>query len=135
MSHIVKGKVDIAYADREILHKALASMGTVHENERASIISSPGVFEYTQERYPIVLEASTDSRFRMGFKQDAQGRFAPYLDEYGELGAWCASALETLKDRYIAYHYQRQLESEGFKVDVRPMSDGSLEVVAEEAGW
>ncbi len=36
---------------------------------------------------------------------------------------------------HIAYHYQRQLESEGFKVDVRPMSDGSLEVVAEEAGW
>ena len=134
MSHIVRGQVDLAYTDIEVLKKALASIGEVHENEFATIATGVG-YAKSGERYPLVLQSRGQADFRVGFKREANGGFAPYYDEWGDLGRWCNQANAAVKDRYIAYHYEKQLKAEGYDVSVHSQADGSLEVLAEEASW
>lgn len=134
MSHIVRGQVKLAYTDEEVLRKALATIGVVLENQRATIATGVG-YKQNGENYPIVLEATANKDFRIGFKREANGAFVPYYDNFGELGKWCAQANAALTDRYIAYHYEKQLISEGYNVELQTQSDGSIEVLASEVAW
>lgn len=134
MSHIVKGRVDLAYTDAQVLRKALESVGVVLEHEQATIATGVD-FVRSGERYPLVLQARHNPKFRIGFKPDQLGNYAPYYDQWGDLGTWSNQSLAAIKDRYIAYHYEKQLTEEGYKVSVHQQADGSLEVLAEEATW
>ena len=51
MSHIVKGQVQVAYKNKELLLKALEGVGVVVENEKLFRVGAG----YTFEKYPIVL--------------------------------------------------------------------------------
>ena len=136
MSHIMRGKVAIAFNDEAVLRKALATLGNVLENQHATIATGTGTFARSPERYPLVLESSSNKNYRMGFKKEADGNFHPFFDEWGDLGRWCKEVNAATQDRYIAYHYEKELTSEGYKVAVHTMNDGSLEVVGmEEATW
>lgn len=133
MSHIVRGQVNLAYTDVELLKRALSTIGTVHENERA-VIATGVDYVKSGEKYPIVLEARGNSKFRLGFKREGD-YYVPYYDNWGDLGTWCNKSMEALKDRYIAFHYEQRLKAEGFEVKVQSLPDGSIEVLAEEATW
>lgn len=133
MSHIVKGKVNLAYTDLELLKKALSTLGTVLENERITVATGTDYIKQG-EKFPIVLQAKNNAKYCLGFKKEGP-YYVPYYDNWGDLGRWCTQSVDALRDRYIAFHYERQLKSEGFEVKIRPLADGSLEVLAEEASW
>lgn len=135
MSHIMKGKVSVAYNDEQVMRKTLQSLGLVLENEYATIATGSNSFARSPAKYPLVLQAATNKNYRMGFKQESDGNFHPFYDEWGDLGRWCKEVNAAVQDRYIAYHYEKQLTAEGYSVSVQPLQDGSLEVVAMEATW
>ncbi|WP_426719154.1 hypothetical protein [Enterobacter cloacae complex sp. 304I2] len=64
MSHIVKGKVQVAYKDKELLLKALEGVGVVVENEKLYRVGAG----YTFEKYPIVLIDQNNKEHRIGDK-------------------------------------------------------------------
>lgn len=135
MSHIVRGKVDLAYTDAEILKKALGTIGNVLENARATVALGGGNYQHSGEKFDLVLQDRRNTQYRLGFRREANGGFVPYYDQFSSLGRWCDESLEQVKDRYIAYHYQSQLDKEGFKSEVRFLENGGVEVVAEEVTW
>lgn len=65
MSHIVKGKVQVAYKDKELLLKALEGVGVVVENEKLYRVGAG----YTFEKYPIVLIDQNNKEHRIGYKE------------------------------------------------------------------
>lgn len=130
MSHIVKGKIVVSYTDPEVLMKALTGLGHICEQEKLYRV---GV-GYTSERYNLVLVDATDNQRRIGFNLEG-GVFNQYQEEYGSYGMWTAEISRQIGDRYLAFHYEKQLKSENFNVTVVTQADGSLEVVAEEVVW
>lgn len=134
MSHITKGKVDIAYRDAELLKKAIAGVGVLRENEKITIALGGDSYKNSSERYPLVLENPTDPRMRVGFKQEGES-YVPFYDNWGNLGKWSNVSMARLKDRYIAHHYESKLQEEGFKTEVVEQRDGTLDVVFEEVAW
>ncbi len=130
MSHIVKGKVDVAYTDRELLVKALSGLGIVAGNETLYRV---GV-GYTKEKYTLVLIDKSDPEKRIGY-QEINGVWTQFQEDYGTYGAWTKRTAEAIQDRYLAYHYEKQLTDEGFNVQICQLADGSLEIVAEETAW
>ncbi|MHC6555012.1 hypothetical protein [Escherichia coli] len=130
MSHIVKGKVQVAYKDKDLLLKALEGVGVVVENEKLYRV---GV-GYTFEKYPIVLIDQSNKEHRIGYKEK-NGVWEQYQENYGTHGCWTQQASSKVQDRYIAFHYEQQLKEEGFSVTVTQHHDGTLELEAEEAVW
>ena len=130
MSHIVKGKVSVKYKDPELLLKALEGLGRIEKNEKLYRVG----LGYTTEKYPLVLIDERDKTKRIGFKQVGDS-WQPYQENYGSYGRWTTRVAGKIEDRYIAYHYEKNLVSEGFSVQIQEHSDGSLELVAEEAVW
>lgn len=130
MSHIVKGKVEVAYTNIDLLKKALSGVGVVSENERLFRVGAG----YTSERYMVVVISPDNKDYRIGFNYE-NGLWVQYQENYGSHGTWTKGASKKIQDRYIAYHYEKNLVDEGFKVEIREHNDGSLELVAEEASW
>ncbi|MDD1011936.1 MULTISPECIES: hypothetical protein [Pseudomonas] len=130
MSHIVKGKVSVSYTDLDVLVKALSGLGEVRENEKLYRV---GV-GYTDERYSLVLVDAQDHQRRIGFRLEG-AVFNQYQEDYGSYGAWTAQTSNKIVDRYLAYHYEKQLKAENYNVTVMTQADGTLEVVAEEVVW
>lgn len=130
MSHIVKGKVQVAYKDKDLLLKALEGVGVVVENEKLYRV---GV-GYTLEKYPIVLIDQNNKEHRIGYKE-TNGVWEQYQENYGSYGLWTQQTSSKVQDRYLAFHYEQQLKEEGFIVTVKQHHDGTLELEAEEAVW
>jgi uncharacterized membrane protein YfhO len=130
MSHIVKGKVQTAYTNKELLVKALSGLGKVYENEKLYRV---GV-GYTSERYPLVLVDSKKDKYRIGYRQN-NGVWEQYQENWGEHGEWTKKVSELVQDRYLAFHYEAELKEEGFTVTIKQHNDGTLELEAEEAVW
>lgn len=130
MSHIVKGKVQVAYKDKELLLKALEGVGVVVENEKLYRVGAG----YTFEKYPIVLIDQNNKEHRIGYKEK-NGVWEQYQENYGSYTRWTQQASSKVQDRYIAFHYEQQLKEEGFSVTVKQHHDGTLELEAEEAVW
>lgn len=130
MSHIVKGTVKVAYTDQALLLKALNGLGLVVENEKLYRVGAG----YTFERYPIVLVDPRNKEHRLGYKPE-NGIWNQYQEDYGACGRWTKGVAEKIQDRYIAFHYEKNLLEEGFNVKIQEHNDGSLELVAEEATW
>lgn len=65
MSHIVKGKVQVAYKDKELLLKALEGVGVVVEKRKAV---PRGRWLHLRE-YPIVLIDQNNKEHRIGYKE------------------------------------------------------------------
>lgn len=65
MSHIVKGQVQVAYKNKELLLKALEGVGVVVENEKLFRVGAG----YTFEKYPIVLIDQNNKEHRIGYKE------------------------------------------------------------------
>lgn len=131
MSHIVKGKVKVAYTDKELLLKALQSVGVVAENERLYRVGAG----LTRERYSLVLMDPNNKDHRIGYRENNSGVWEQYQEDWGSYGQWTRNISDTIQDRYIAFHYERQLVEEGFKVVMKQHSDGTLELEAEEQAW
>lgn len=130
MSHIVKGKVQVAYKDQELLQRALSGLGAVVEKEKLYRV---GV-GYTMERYDLVLIDPQNKERRIGYKNE-KGVWNQYQENYGSYGSWTKQVSDKIQDRYIAFHYEKNLKEEGFDVVVQEHNDGTLELVAEEACW
>ena len=130
MSHIVRAKVAVSYTDIEVLMKALSGLGNLYQNEQLYRI---GV-GLTSERYQLVLVDPSNTQHRMGFNLE-NDVFNQFVENYGSSGAWTNSVSSQIVDRYLAYHYAKQLEAENYKVSIVAQTDGSLEVVAEEVVW
>ena len=134
MSHIVRATIDIALKDRELLTHALEAIGTVKKNDKITVAGISGTYSLSQENYDIVLESQDGHKFRLGFNEE-DGLFVPYADEWGRLGQWVEKSLAKAKDHYLAQHYARELENEGFSSEIITHQDGSLEVLATETVW
>ena len=130
MSHIVRAKVAVSYTDIDVLMKALSGLGNLYQNEQLYRI---GV-GLTSERYQLVLVDPSNTQHRMGFNLE-NDVFNQFVENYGSSGAWTNSVSSQIVDRYLAYHYAKQLEAENYKVSIVAQTDGSLEVVAEEVVW
>lgn len=130
MSHIVKGKVSVAYRSKELLLKALEGVGVVVENEKLYRVGAG----YTSERYPLVLIDKNNKEHRIGYKE-TNGVWEQYQENYGSHGTWTKNASSKIQDRYLAFHYEQQLREEGFNVTVKQHNDGTLELEAEEVSW
>jgi hypothetical protein len=130
MSHIVQGKIKTAFKDEELLMKALAGLGTVRINEKLYRVG-PG---YTAEKYDIVLIDESNPHNRLGFNRHS-GVFVQYQEEYGSVGAWTRRVSAKIQDRYIAFHYEKELVKDGFDVSIQEHKDGTVELLATEAGW
>lgn len=87
MSHIVKGKVSVAYRSKELLLKALEGVGVVVENEKLYRVGAG----YTSERYPLVLIDKNDKEHRIGYKE-TNGIWEQYQEDYGSHGRWAKQA-------------------------------------------
>jgi len=129
MSHIVKGKVAVAYSDTVVFKTALAELGTLLTNERLYRVGAG----YTSERYDLVLQHPERPQFRLGFNLEG-GRYMPYQEDYGDVGEWTRRVSTELADLYLAYHYAAALRAENYQVEIR-RENGYLEVIAEEAVW
>ena len=134
MSHIIKGRILRAFRDREVLLTALSHIGTVLENEKITVALGGSNYNLSRDRYDIVLESQEGHKFRLGFRQE-NDLFVPYYDEWGRLGTWVKTTMQQVDDRYLAHHYEKQLNAEGFKATVRKMINGALQVEAEELAW
>lgn len=130
MSHIVKGKVKVAYTDKNLLMKALAGLGTIHENERLYRV---GVGQ-TSERYQLVLIDAKHRDQRIGWNLE-NGVWQQYQENWGEYGQWTQRISSSVQDRYLAYHYEKELAEEGYQVSIKQHYDGTLELEAMEATW
>jgi len=130
MSHIVKGKVQVAYKNKALLLRALEGVGLIVENEKLYRVGAG----YTFEKYPIVLIDPKNKDHRIGYKENA-GVWEQYQENFGSYGRWTQQASALIQDRYIAFHYEQELVEEGFSVTVRQHHDGTLELEAEEAVW
>lgn len=134
MSHIVKGKVTVAYKDETLLRKALETLGIVVENERLYVALGGGSYSKAAGSYDLVLVNKSNSKFRIGYRNE-NGEFNQYQENWGEMGSWTREVSSKVSDRYLAFHYEQQLTEEGFNVTVQEHNDGTLELVAEEAVW
>jgi hypothetical protein len=130
MSHIVKGKVQTAYKSKELLIKALSGLGKVVENEKLYRVGAG----FSSERYPLVLVDAKNDKYRIGY-WERNGVWEQYQENYGSYGEWTSAISNLVQDRYLAYHYERQLQDEGFSVSMKQHNDGTLELEAEEAVW
>lgn len=130
MSHIVKGKVQVAYKDKDLLLKALDGVGVVVENEKLYRVGAG----YTLEKYPVVLIDPKNKEHRIGYKEK-NGVWEQFQENFGSYGNWTRGVSEKIQDRYIAFHYEQQLQEEGFNVVMKQHNDGTLELEAEEAVW
>lgn len=129
MSHIVKGKVTVAYSDAVVFITALTELGIVLTNERLYRV----MVGYTTERYDLVLQHPERPQFRLGFNLE-DGRYMPYQEDYGDVGEWTRRVSAELADMYLAQHYAAALRAENYQVEIR-RENGHLEVIAEEAVW
>ncbi len=86
MSHIVKGQVQVAYKNKELLLKALEGVGVVVENEKLFRVGAG----YTFEKYPIVLIDQNNKEHRIGYKEK-NGVWEQYQENYGSYGRWDAA--------------------------------------------
>lgn len=130
MSHIVKGKVKVAYKDQQLLKRALNGLGVVVEKEK---LYQVGV-GYTMERYDLVLIDPENKERRIGYKNE-NGVLSQYQENYGSYGSWTKQISDKIQDRYIAFHYEKNMKEEGFDVVIQEHKDGTLELIAEEACW
>ena len=130
MSHIVKAKATITYTDKELLIRALTGLGRIAENERLYRVG-PG---YTSERYDVVLIDEQDSKYRLGFSLKGKV-WEQYQEEYGSFGPWTKGRSELIADRYLAYHYERELVEQGYEVKMMQQANGAIEIEAVEAPW
>lgn len=130
MSHIVKGKVTVPYKDLELLKRALQGLGHVVENERLYQVGSG----LTTQRYPLVLIDAHNKDLRIGFRLENEV-WAQFQENYGAYGEWTKKTSARIQDRYIAFHYERQLKEEGFEIEIKEHHDGTIEVLAQEAVW
>lgn len=130
MSHITRGRINVAYKDKELLLRALNGLGTVVENERLYRVG-PGL---TSERYPLVLMDSKNNKYRIGY-QESNGVWQQFQEDYGSYGEWTKRTSELVEGRYLAFHYERQLVDEGFEVEMEYLKDGTIDLVANEVGW
>ena len=130
MSHIVKGKVNVAYKEKEILIKALEGLGFVTQDEKLYRVGAG----YTTEKYPLVLVDRNNKEHRIGYKEK-NGVWEQYQEDYGSYGHWTQQVSSKIQDRYIAFHYEKQLLEEGFNVTIKQHNDGTLELEAEEVAW
>lgn len=130
MSHIVKGRVSVAYQDKDLLIKALQVVGHVHVDEKLYRV---GV-GYTNEKYALVLVDKNDPLKRIGYNKEGNA-WSQFQEDWGSYGVWTKTVSSKVQDAYIAFHYQKQLESDGFNVTITQMSDGSLNVFAEEQSF
>ncbi|NRC34284.1 hypothetical protein HB746_35520 [Pseudomonas aeruginosa] len=130
MSHIVKGRVSVAYQDKEVLINALQVVGNVFVDERLYRV---GV-GFTSEKYSLVLVDKSDTHKRIGYNLES-GVWNQFQEDWGSYGEWTKAAASKIQDAYIAFHYQKQLESDGFNVTVTQQADGSLNVFAEEKSF
>jgi len=129
MSHIVKGKVNIVYKDQELLIKALNGLGQLTTNETLYRVGEG----FTSEKYPLVLVGEKNNQ-RIGYKEN-NGVWEQYQENYGSYGKWTKEISTKIQDRYIAYHYEKQLVDEGYSVSIKEFHDGTLELEAEEMAW
>lgn len=130
MSHIVKGTIETAYTDRDVLVRSMSHFGNVFQNAPLYRVGAG----YTSEKYDLVLVDKTQDHFRLGFNFKG-GLFQPYQEGYGSVGEWTRKVNQGIRDRYIAHTYERQLIEEGYNVTIKQLTDGSLEVEAEEASY
>ena len=134
MSHIVKGYASVSYRDKECLVSALMgfdqipALGKVLQNAKLYRV---GV-GFTRESYGLVLVDPLQDKNRLGFSEE-RGIWQQYQEDYGSVGAWPRTLSALIQDRYLAFHYKKQTESQGFNASVVQAADGSYEVQAEEA--
>lgn len=130
MSHIVKGKVAVAYVNEQHLLKALNGLGILTQHDKLYRVGAG----YTSERYDYVLASEHDSTRRIGFNL-VRGVWEQFEENFGTYGQWTREISTKIQDRYLAIHYEAELKNEGFTVTVTQKQDGTLELVAEEAAW
>ena len=130
MSHIVRGHVKTAYTDKEILVRALGYLGEVRENEKLYRVGDG----FSRETYDVVLIDSENQKNRIGYNYEGD-MWSQFQENYGAVGRWTKKISSKIQDRYIAFHYEKNLVEEGFKVTVQEQQDGTLELVANEGGW
>lgn len=70
MSHIVKGKVTVAYKDETLLRKALETLGIVVENERLYVALGGGSYSKAAGNYDLVLVNKSNPKFRIGYRNE-----------------------------------------------------------------
>ncbi len=131
MSHITKGTIAVKINDEDLLIKALLGLGTVTRNDQLYRVG----YGLTSETYDLVLTSEKNNQYRIGYKKNRDGSWSQYQEDYGNLGQWTKQISEKIQDRYIAYHYERELKSEGFNVSIKTTNDGAVELEFEEQTW
>ena len=130
MSHIVKGKATVAFTDKSLLVNALNGLGNILENAKLCRVGAG----YTREKYGIVLVDFSKEDHRIGFNQE--GRiWQQYQEDYGSYGQWTKRMAQLIQDRYLGFHYARELEAQGMKVSMNQMANGAIEIEAREMVW
>lgn len=81
MSHIVKGRVSVAYQDKDVLIKALQVVGNVYVDERLYRV---GV-GFTSEKYSLVLVDKSDTHKRIGYNLES-GVWSQFQEDWGSYG-------------------------------------------------
>ncbi len=118
MSKIVRATVNVDMKERGVLEKALRHFGRVTEDGRGGFRLS-----------------SKELRMRdMSFEQHSNGQ-GGFMVRYDEDDRNAINLLRQIEDRYIAHHYEKELVSEGFEVQINAVANGSLELIANEAEW
>lgn len=130
MSHIVKGSASVNYTDKNLLVSALTGLGTLMQNAALYRVGAG----YTREKYGLVLVDSQQETHRIGY-QEENGIWQQYQEDYGTYGAWTRKMATLIQDRYLGFHYQQQLQKQGFNASVVQMPNGVIEVQAEEMTW
>lgn len=130
MSHIVKGKVNVAYKEDEFLIKALSGLGILLKDQKLYRVGAG----YTSETYDLVLVDEKNKDYRIGYKK-VGGVWHQFQEDYGSYGRWTKKISDKVQDRYLAYHYEKQLNDEGYDVVINQENDGSLVLEADERCW
>lgn len=128
MSHIVRGRVKVAMTNKELLIKSLEGIGNVTTRDR---LYRFGVGP-TDRVYDIVLSDFDNSLYRIGFSQE-NGIWHLYQESMQ--GTWANTITTLIQDRYLAFHYEKELVAEGFNVTLNQHKDGMIEIEAEEMVW
>ncbi len=132
MSHIVQGKSNVEYRNRNILIEALRHHGIVAENERLYIDSGMGL-NATNERYELVLASEHNNRHRIGFNS-INGVYKSFQENFGEIGRWTKKVVPSIADLYVAIEYRNNLIAEGYECKIEEQ-DGGFVLLAEEESY
>ena len=135
MSHISQGRGKIAFTDKNLLLKALEKVGRVEENTHLYVETGGGGHSRTMKKYDVVLISKTNKKHRIGFNKNSDGHYVPFEENWGDCGRWTRRVKPMLDDLYIGYHYEQQMQNEGFDVELVMNDDGTIEVEGVEQVW